>query len=128
MLVSVALVLVMVKFVPALLVYLRMPCVPPAAETLKKILLFAVTEVLATVTVPPTKVAVPIFELVPVLTFKPCPIVLTNKEPVDEFTSPVNTGVAVGALLLNMVKFAAERQPATEAVAFVHDQVEVDAV
>jgi hypothetical protein len=73
------------------------PTVPPSTFDVKKILLLAVTEVLATVTVPATSTAVPILALVPVLTCNPFPIVLMRTFPVEEFTSPVNVGLANGA-------------------------------
>lgn len=56
-LVSKTLVLVIVKLVLATLDVLKNPCVPPADATVRKILLLAVTEVLATVTAPDDRVA-----------------------------------------------------------------------
>lgn len=59
--VSVPLVLVMVKLVPAILAEMvNSPAVPLVFWPERKILLFAATVVLLTVTVPPTSVATPI--------------------------------------------------------------------
>ncbi len=65
--------------------------------------LLAVTDVLATVTAPPTNTAVPILAFVPVLTDNPLPIVLISTLPVEEFTSLVNVGAASGAFKLSAV-------------------------
>ena len=68
-LVSVALLLVTVKLVPTTFAEMRRnPGVPPSTWDVRNMRLLAVTDVLATVTVPPTKTAVPILALVPVLT------------------------------------------------------------
>jgi hypothetical protein len=66
----------------------RNPGTPPSVCEVTKMRLLAVTEVFATVTAPATKTAVPIFELAPVLTWRPFPKVLIRTFPVEALTSP----------------------------------------
>lgn len=73
-LVSVLLVLVMVKLVPAVRAETYTdPTVPPGVWIVRKILELAVTEVLATVTVPAAKTAVPCLALEPSFVLNPLP-------------------------------------------------------
>lgn len=55
-------------------------------------------------------------------------VVFVPATAVVESGVPVNVGEAVGAFALKVVKSAAAKHPATEAVAVVHDHAEVAAV
>lgn len=91
----------MVKLVPTTLAEILVkPTVPPVVCSVRNIKLLAVTEVLATVAVPPTSVTEPSLEFTPVLICRPLPMVLMRRLPVETLTSPVNTGLASGAFRL----------------------------
>lgn len=64
----------------------------PSDCTVRKIRLFAVTDVFDTTASPSTSVAVPCLALLPSLTRNPFPAALTRTFPVEALTSPVNTG------------------------------------
>jgi hypothetical protein len=81
------------KFVPAEIAAVSSPSVvdPLIPIRLTNTLVFAVTDVLATVTVPETSVAWPILELVPSVSFNPDPIALQIRFPVVAVKSPVTS-------------------------------------
>ena len=64
------------------------PCVPPTTAQVRKILEFAVTLVLLTVTVPPTRVACPMRALEPSLIFIPRPAVSRIRSQLDPVIDP----------------------------------------